>query len=430
MQVDPALLRSLNGRALASGSRMEMLSEHLRKDRYVRVALGFLEKIGGDHMKDMRMESCDRHRVSWMEGHEVVNFGSANFLGLDFDPRLQAAARRGIEKWGVHQYSSRSFYSIEPYETVESRLASWLDVEDTLLFPCVTKLHAGVIPALAGRGDVLAVDRFSHNSIWNASKIASANGADVREFDASNPGSLAKVCKRSKKANCVVVVDGVYSMTGETPRLDELDRAAKRMDAILYVDDAHGTGVVGPGGKGAAMEPIGSLRDILYVGSLSKAFSALGGFITCSPALKLILKLKADSYIFSGPIPPPFLEVIGQVLDIVESPEHELLLSELRERINRFASGLRELELKFRGGIGPIVSITVGDIESTLEAGRQLYDRGFYVQSVIYPAVPLNGGLLRVQVNANHTLEAIDGLLDAVGEVRGSVRFAKAGGVA
>ncbi|HRX82061.1 MAG TPA: hypothetical protein P5307_23495, partial [Pirellulaceae bacterium] len=92
------------------------------------------------------MGSCDKHRVGFMEGQRVVNFGSANFLGLDFDPRLQDAVHRGVEKWGVHQYSSRTFYSIEPYEEVESRLAAWLDVEDTLLFPCVTKLHAGALP--------------------------------------------------------------------------------------------------------------------------------------------------------------------------------------------------------------------------------------------------------------------------------------------
>ncbi len=424
MQVDPTFLRSLNGRASAETSRVEQLCEHLRKDRYIRVALGFLERTGGDHMKDLSMGSCDKHRVSCMEGHTVVNFGSANFLGLDFDPRLQNAVHRAVEKWGVHQYSSRTFYSIALYEEVERRLATWLDVDDTLLFPCVTKLHAGVLPSLAGRGDVLAIDRFSHNSIWNASKIAAAGGADVREFDANNPASLAKVCKRSKRANCVVVVDGVYSMTGETPRLDELDVAAKQQGAMLYVDDAHGTGVVGPGGRGAAYGQVSSLRDILYVGSLSKAFSALGGFITCTPALKLILKIKSDSYIFSGPIPPAYLEVIKQVMDIAESPEHEHLLAELRGRVSRFTSGLRQLGLKFRGGVGPIVSICVGDIEKTLEAGRRLFDCGYYVQSVIYPAVPLNGGLLRVQVNANHTWEAIDGLLEALGEVRKVVRFA------
>jgi len=381
-------------------------------------------------MKDLSMGSCDKHRVGFMEGQRVVNFGSANFLGLDFDPRLQDAVHRGVEKWGVHQYSSRTFYSIEPYEEVESRLAAWLDVEDTLLFPCVTKLHAGALPALAGKGDVLAIDRFSHNSIWKASKIASANGAEVREFDANDPDALAKVCKRPKKANCIVVVDGVYSMTGETPRLGELDTAAKQHGALLYVDDAHGTGVVGPGGKGAAYEPIGSLRDILYVGSLSKGFSALGGFITCTPALKLILKLKSDSYIFSGPIPPPYLEVIKQVLDIVESPEHECLLGELRARVNHFTSGLRQKGVKFRGGIGPIVSIVVGDIEKTLEAGRRLFELGYYVQSVTYPAVPLNGGLLRVQINANHTWEAIEGLLEAIGNVSRCVCFVGLEGVA
>lgn len=430
MRVDPTLLQRMNGRAAPDAPRVEKLCEHLRKDRYVRVALGFLEKIGGDHLKDLSVQSWDEHRVTVMEGREVVNFGSANFFGLDFDPRLHEAVRRGVSTWGVHQYSSRTFFSVDLYEQVERRIADWLGVEDTLLFPCVTKLHAGVLPALAGKGDVLAIDRFSHNSIWQASKIAQANGAEVREFDADDPGSLAEICRRPQSSSCVVVVDGVYSMTGEVPRLDELNEITKQQGAMLYVDDAHGTGVVGPGGRGAAFERIGSLDDILYIGSLSKAFSALGGFITCTPALKLILKMKSDTYIFSGPIPPSYLEVINQVMEIVESPEHDVLLTELRSRIERVTSGLREMHLRMRGGTGPIVSITVGDIEKTLEAGRRLFDRGYYVPSVTYPAVPLNGGLLRVQVNANHSWEAIDGLLDALREVCADLRFAAFGGVA
>ena len=431
MRVDPNLLSSSeNGRATSMGSRVVGLCDHLRKDRYIRVALGFLERCGGAHLKDLTMQSCDGERRSMIEGREVVNFGSANFLGLDFDPRLQEALEQGARTWGVHQYSSRSFYSIELYERMERRLAHWLQVEDTLLFPCVTKLHAGVLPALARKGDVLAVDRFSHNSIWEASKIAAAGGAEVREFDASRPESLADVCRRSRKASCVVVVDGVYSMTGEIPKLAELDEVARNHDALLYVDDAHGTGVVGPGGRGAAYGQLGSLQDVLYVGSLSKGFSALGGFITCNPALKLILKIKSDSYIFSGPIPPAYLMVLDEVMNIVESPEYDRLLDELHKRTRRLAKGLRDIGLKVTGGVGPIVSVVVGDIEKTLDAGHRLFERGFYVQSVTYPAVSLNGGLLRIQVNANHTWEAIDGLVEALSEIGKDLCFATLEGVA
>ena len=430
MQVDPDHLRKVNGHARPDASRIDKLCEHLRKDRYIRVALGYLEKIGGAHMKDLTMNGCDAQRVSVMEGRDVVSFGSGSFLGLDFDPRLQEAVGRAAKQWGVHQYSSRSFYSMEPYDHIERRLADWLGVEDTLVFPCVTKLHAGVIPSLAGRGDVLAVDRFSHNSIWEASKIAAASGAEVREFDADNPSMLESVCQRKEGANCVVIVDGVYSMTGEVPRLDELDAEAKKAGAILYVDDAHGTGVVGPGGRGSSFERLGGIGDTLYIGSLSKAFASLGGFITCSPALKLMLKMKANTYIFSGPIPAPYLEVMDEVLNIIELPEYEVRLQELHGRIRRFTDGLDDAGIQYRGGLGPIVSIVVGDIEKTLAAGRRFFELGYFVPSVTYPAVPLNGGLLRCQINANHSLDAIDGFLDAVRQVSEELSFAALQGVA
>lgn len=433
MLVDPDHLRapvsgssepSNNGHG--SQGAIAELSRRLRNDRYIRVGLALLERCGDKHMKDLTLSWGDPQRRSIIEGREVINFGSANFLGLDFDRRLREAITSCVTEWGSHQYCSRAFYSTQWYERIEGRLANWLDVEDTLLFPCVTKLHAGVLPALAGRGDVLAVDRKSHNSIWAASKIAAAHGAEVREFDAAAPASLDSVCQRGPRNGCVVVVDGVYSMTGELPPLAPLYAAARRQGGVLYIDDAHGTGVVGPRGRGAAFAALGSLRDVLYVGSLSKAFSALGGFITCTPALKLMFKMRSDTYIFSGPIPAPYLAAVGAVLDLIETDEFDRLFDRLHQRIGQLTSGLQRLGLSYHGGVGPIVSVLVGEIERTLAAGYRLFEKGYYVQSVGHPAVPINGGVLRVQVNANHTPEAIEGLLAAIAEVADEITFPKA----
>jgi 7-keto-8-aminopelargonate synthetase-like enzyme len=139
--------------------------------------------------------------------------------------------------------------------------------------------------------------------------------------------------------------------------------------------------------------------------------------VTCTPELKTILKIRSSTFIFGGPVPPPYLAAISAVCDIIMSPEYEGLLEALRFRITRLTNGLDALGIEYHGGGAAIVSLKVGDLDKTFAAGRALFDRGFYVQSATYPAVPIHGGLLRVQLNANHPLEAIDGLLAALEDV-------------
>ena len=229
------------------------------------------------------------------------------------------------------------------------------------------------------------------------------------------PGSRWKTCWPSEQYHgCVVAVDGVYSMTGKIPPLGGIGPSGPPHGGILYVDDAHGTGVVGPGGRGAARMVLGSLDQVLMVGSLSKAFSCMGAFVTCTPELKPVLKMRSSTFIFGGPVPPPYLAAICAVCDILDSPEYERDPRPPATLIRRLTEGIRSLGLSVLGGEAPIVSVTIGDIERTLEAGKWLFDRGYYVQSATYPAVPINSGLLRIQVNANHTVEAIDGLVEAM----------------
>ena len=214
-----------------------------------------------------------------------------------------------------------------------------------------------------------------------------------------------------------MALDGVYSMSGASPPLAKLDRIARAKRGILYVDDAHGTGIFGPQGRGMAARELGRLDHVVMVGSLSKAFSCLGAFVTCTSELKLLFKMKSNSYIFGGPVPPPYLEAICVVCDILCSPEYEQIMRRLRERIQRLVTGLDRLKIAILGREAPIVAIRIQNEENTLAAGKWLFDRGFYVQSVIFPAVGLNQGVLRIQINANHSLEAIDGLLNALADL-------------
>jgi 7-keto-8-aminopelargonate synthetase-like enzyme len=212
-------------------------------------------------------------------------------------------------------------------------------------------------------------------------------------------------------------------MTGVIPPLNELNEVARRFGGILYVDDAHGTAVVGPQGRGATSMLLGSLDDVLMIGSLSKAFSCLGAFVTCSKRLKRLFKIRSSTFIFGGPVPPPYLAAVCAVCDIVHSPEYDRLIGRLRYLTGRLIDGIRSMGLTMSGGEAAIVAVTIGNIERTLEAGKWLFDRGYYVQSATYPAVPIMSGVLRIQVNANHSVESIDGLLDALADLKTEFRL-------
>jgi len=411
-----------NGEAAAAvaappESGLEPLTRRLAREKVTKLALAFLDANSETHLKDLPVESMTDKRRAVIEGREVWNFGSDSFLGLDRDPRLLDAIRQTLPAWGSHNGASRAFSGPAMTDEAEARLARWLGVADTFIFPSVTLANIGLLPAITGRGDLLLVDRESHDSVHQAARLAAAGGATLCELPAATPEALRRAARGHRHRGLVLAIDGVYSMSGRTPPLAELDRAVRELGGMLYVDDAHGTGVVGRRGRGAACEALGGLENVLMVGSLSKAFSCLGAFVTCTPELKAILKIRSSTFIFGGPVPPPYVAAILAACEIIDSPEGDGLLAALHGRIERVQRGLDRLGVTYHTGSSAIVSLVVGDIEKTFNAGRWLFDRGYYVQSATYPAVPIYGGLLRIQVNANHPLEAIDGLLEAIGRM-------------
>jgi len=402
----------------ADRSAVQRLTAHLSRDRVVRLALLFLDNMPDVHLKDLHVDMMDDDRRMRIAGRELTNFGSDSFLGLDRHPAVQEALVKATGRWGTHNGASRAFCSVSLCEEAEYRLARWLGVEDTLIFPTVTLANVGLIPAIVAKGDLLVVDRQSHDTIHQAAKIAAADGAELQEVHPLCAESLERILEKSSAKNRVVAVDGVYSMTGRIPPLKQIDDVTRRYGGLLYVDDAHGTAVVGPGGRGAAYLSLGGLDQVLMVGSLSKAFSCMGAFVTCNSRLKRVLKLRSSTFIFGGPVPPPYLAAVCAVCDILESPEYDRLLERLQGHVRRLTAGVRALGLTVLGGDAPIVSVVIGDIEQTLQAGKWLFDRGYYVQSATYPAVPLNAGLLRILVNTNHSDEALEGLLAALAEMK------------
>lgn len=393
---------------------MHNLKQAMRQHGLVRFVEHFAMHCPHAHLKDMVVDELGPNREMSVNGHQVINFGSDSFLGLDQDPRVQEAVCRGVRKWGTHNGASRAFASVRANEVAEAKLADWLRVDDVLIYPSVTLANMGAIPGLVSRRDLLVVDEHAHNSIQEGAKIAQGNGAMVAAFQHCDPDDLERVLASSPLYRvAVVAIDGVYSMTGELPPLAQLDEVCRRHNAVLYVDDAHATAVLGRQGRGTVLDALGSYDNTLVVGSLSKAFSCFGGFVGCPKGFKLLLKIRSNTFIFGGPVPPPYLEALCTVCDILNSAEYEVLQDRLQRNVRHVRAGTTKLGLTVLGGEHPIISVLVGDEDATFRAGRFLFEEGFYVQSVTFPAVPYHAGVLRIQVNSNHTPEAIDGLVQA-----------------
>jgi len=398
---------------------MDKLLRAMRQNTLVRIYEEFDRDFADIHLKDLTVDEIGPGREIAVGGRRLTNFGSDSFLGLDRDPRVTEAIRSGLERWGSHNGASRAFSSVAANVEAEKRLAAWLGMEAVLIYPSATLANMGAIPALAGRGDAVVMDEQAHNSIQEGAKLARAGGAKVATFAHDDPDDLKRVLEGLRPYRIALIcIDGVYSMSGVVPPMAEFDRVARAHDAVLYVDDAHGTGVLGTKGRGTVLDALGSYDNAFVVGSLSKGLSCAGGFVGCSADFQKLLKIRSNTFIFGGPVVPAYFDAIIQVIEILESDEYPALRARLDHRVERLVAGLMELDLVVMGGLTPIVSVLVGDEVDTLRAGKFLFDKGFLVQSVLFPAVPYHGGVIRVQCNANHAEQAIDGLISAFAELR------------
>src|SRR5262249_7890425 len=308
---------SLGGKSRMTNLPMQALAAALRQNGLVRFIEHFGALFPDCHLKDVVVDDIGPDRTMTVNGHTVTNFGSDSFLGLDQDPRVKEAVVRGVARWGTHNGASRAFSSVRANTDAEDRLAEWLGTEATLIYPSVTLANMGAIPGLVGRQDLLVVDEHAHNSIHEGAKIAKANGVPLANFSHCDPRDLERVLTSSCPYRCALVaIDGVYSMSGALPPLAELNAVCLAHNAVLYVDDAHGTGVLGRQGRGTVLDALGSYDNTFVIGSLSKAFSCAGGFIGCTRLFKKLLKMRSNTYIFGGPVVPPYLDAICTVCDI------------------------------------------------------------------------------------------------------------------
>jgi 8-amino-7-oxononanoate synthase len=354
-------------------------------------------------------------------GRWLTDFASCNYLGLDLDPEVIAAIPAYLQRWGTHPGRSRMLGSPALYQQIETRLTELLGAEDTLLLPTLTHIHAAVIPVLADQGTIF-VDSRAHKTIWDGCVLARAHGARLVRFPHHDPEALERLLGQHPKEPRLVCMDGVNSMTGNPPDLAAFAALARDHDALLYLDDAHGFGVIGqrtgdepcPYGRrgNGVVRHLGETYDhVVLTGGFSKAYSSLLAFIACPTALKRLLKVTAPPYLYSGPSPIASLAsaLVGLGINDARGDELRAVLYARTRRVLDHLDKLGAATLNTSGF--PIIEVPLADPEDLPRAGRFLLDHGIYATLAFYPGVPRDEVGFRLQVTAANTDEEVTELL-------------------
>jgi 8-amino-7-oxononanoate synthase len=359
----------------------------------------------------------------------LADFASCNYLGFDLDAEIIESVPGYLRRWGTHPSWSRLLGSPVLYEEIEETLTALLGAEDSLVLPTITHIHMSVVPLLAGSGIIL-LDGRAHKTIYDGCAIARGHGASVVRFRHDDPGHLEELLRSATARPLLVCTDGVNSMTGNVPPLTELARLVRDHDALLYVDDAHGFGVIGErspdepcdyGIKGnSIIRHFGeTYENVVLVGGFSKAYSSLLAFIACSRRLKDFIKIAAPPYLYSGPSPVASLATVLTGFR-VNAARGDAIRASIHRKTEVVLDTLRRLEIATPNTSGlPIVEIPLADPDDIDPVGRFLFDRGIYVTLAAYPLVPRTEVGFRVQVTAANTDGQITQLCRVLEELAG-----------
>jgi 8-amino-7-oxononanoate synthase len=363
------------------------------------------------HLLDATIEEIDGRRIR-VGDRWLIDFASCNYLGLDLDREVIEAIPAYLDRWGTHPSWSRMLGSPALYRQIETRLTDLLGSGDSL------------IPVLASDGTIF-VDARAHKTIWDGCVAARAHGATLVRYAHDDPEALERLLRRYPKGPRLVCMDGINSMTGNPPQLAAFLDLARANDALLYVDDAHGFGVVGerdrnetsPYGRrgNGVVRHLGETYDhVVLTGGFSKAYSSLLAFVACPPELKRLLKVTAPPYLYSGPSPVASLASVLVGLQVSEARGDELR-AVLWARTRRILDHLDKLGAFTLNRSGfPIVEVPLANPDDLARAGRFLLERGIYVTLAFYPGVPREEVGFRIQVTAANTDEEVGELLAAL----------------
>lgn len=357
-------------------------------------------------------------------GRSVVMAGSNNYLGLTHDPRVIHAAQQAAARFGAGCTGSRFLNgTLSLHEELEHRLARFLGKEACITSGTGFQTNVGAISALAGREDLIFGDRDNHASIIDGCRLSFGKLLKYRHNDMDDLGRLLEETPISEGGGRLVVTDGVFSMLGDLAPLPRILDLAREHEARVLVDDAHALGVLGAHGRGTGEHFGVQDRVDLVVGTFSKSFACLGGFVAGPADVIEAVKHTSRAVIFSASMTPASVATALACLGIIESEPQRR--ERLWTNVRRMKRGLQELGLEVIDGGSPILSVVIGDETPTLEFNRLLFDQGVFVNAVIPPAVPEGMSLLRTSYMATHTEEDLDQVLAAFRTVAEQLRIAR-----
>ncbi len=361
----------------------------------------------------------------YINGKKMLMLGSNSYMGLTNHPEVKQAAIDAINKYGTGNAGSRFLNgTLDIHRKLEEKLADFIGSESVLLYGTGYQTNIGVIGCLVGPKDFIITDKMDHASIFDASRFSF--GKTIK-FNHNDMEDLERVLIRCSKSSPnwgkLIVVDGVFSMEGDIAKLPDIVTLAKKYNARLLVDDAHGTGVLGDNGKGTSAH-FGLEKEIdIIVITFSKSFASLGGAVLSNELIIDYLKHHSRSLIFSASMPPPAVATVSKAIDIIRrEPER---IEKLWYNTNKMKKGLEDMG--FNTGISetPIIPVFMGDMNDCFTFWKMLSDDGIFVNPVVPPGVPQGQALIRTSYMATHTDSQLDKALDSfykIGKVLGKLK--------
>jgi glycine C-acetyltransferase len=355
-----------------------------------------------------RIRTLSSPQGAWLEvdGQRVLNFCSNNYLGLANHPRIVEAARQAVAEYGVGPAAVRTIAgTMNLHLELEKRLAAFKGVEAAVTFQSGFNANVGCIPALVGRGDVIFSDELNHASIIDGSRLSRAQIVRFEHCDVEDlKRNLSE--KRGEFNRALVITDGVFSMDGDVAPLDEIYEVTKEYDAVLMVDDAHGEGVLGTGGRGI-VDHYGLHGKVdVEIGTLSKAFGVVGGIVSGDPLIVEWLNQRGRPFLFSSAMTVPDVAACLAAVDILE--ESTELVDKLWQNTHYFKEQMRILGFDTGLSTTPITPVMLGEAPLAQQFSRELFEAGVFAMSIGFPTVPRGKARIRVMISAAHEREDLD----------------------
>lgn len=361
-----------------------------------------------------RAISSEQDTEVMMNGKKVLMFGSNSYMGLTNHPKVIEAAVEATKKYGTGMAGSPFLNgTLTIHKDLEAKLADWIGKEDVMLYSTGFGVNLGVVSTLTGRGDYVILDEQDHASIIEGRRLSFSNDLKYKHNDMESLEAQLKRCDPDKVK--LIVTDGVFSMEGDVANLPEIVRLAKQYNAQVMVDEAHGIGVFGKGGRGTC-DHFGVTDDVdLIMGTFSKSLASLGGFIATDKVVTNFLRHHSRSYIFTASITPASTAAVSAALDIIlAEPERQ---EHLWNITNYALDNFRAMGCEIGNTSTPIIPLFIRDDYKTFHVTRDLLDEGVFVNPVVTPAVSPEDTLIRYSLMATHTKEQVTRSLEAIEKV-------------